>query len=117
MNEIAVPISESIMQELFGKGPAAPWVMTIYFFAGALGTFLRVLISTGLPNKQQRMIVETILGGAAGVILPNLGAAWLPEAVWAFPPVVKAFAILFLSGSTSLIAGEILGRFKGGGPR
>lgn len=106
-----------MIEEIFGTGPAAQWVSLIYFIAGALGTAGRVWLSPELENKSRRMTVETLSGGAAGMLLPHVGTALVPEAVWNIPVIYRAAAILLTTGGGSLVIGDVIGRFGGGGKK
>lgn len=82
-----------------------------YFAAGVLGTAGRVWLSPKLPNWGPRLLVESISGGAAGILLPGLGGTMFPAAAMALAPISKAALILLVTGSGSFAVGEILARF------
>lgn len=83
----------------------------LYFVAGALGTAGRVWLSPTLPNLGARLVIESVSGGAGGILLPGLGAAIFPAAALTLPPIYKAALILLMTGSSSFAIGEILARF------
>jgi len=97
--------------------------LLIYFLFGALGTFCRVWLSPVLEatSANRRLVVEVIIGGLTGMLLPYLGTA-LSAGVGldvtslfsgvapAVQVVLKGALIALLSYSGSLTIGEILAR-------
>ena len=94
----------------------------LYFLFGAGGTAGRVALSptidstkpdSWLPSK--RFVIETLIGGVAGFVLPYFGAILgstigLDAATVAgIPPIIKAGIIGLVSFSTSIGIGEIMG--------
>lgn len=103
-----------MIEALFGTGPAAGWVVLLYFLAGGGGSLGRVWLSSTIPNRGPRTIVETVSGGAYGIVLSYIGSTWLPEAVWTFPPIFRAAFIFLITGGSSLLVGDVLARIRGG---
>jgi len=95
----------------------------IYFLFGALGTFCRVWLSPVLEatSANRRLVVEVIIGGLTGMVLPYIGGA-LSAGVGldvnslfagvapAVQVVLKGALLALLSYSGSLTVGEILAR-------
>lgn len=92
----------------------------IYFLFGALGTFCRVWLSPALETgANRRMLVEIIMGGITGMLLPYLGGALsagvgldVTSLFAGVAPIVqvvlKGGLIAALSYSGSFTIGEIL---------
>jgi len=97
--------------------------LLVFFLFGALGTFCRVWLSPVLEatSANRRLVVEVIIGGLTGMLLPYIGSALstsvgldvasLFSGVAAAAQVVlKGALIALLSYSGSLTIGEILAR-------
>lgn len=100
------------------------WGLLIYFLFGAIGTFGRVALSPVMEaGANKRTYLETFFGGIYGMLLPYLGSGLAAvtgmntEAMFAgTPPWVRTILtgalICTLSGSSSLVAGEIRSQLK-----
>ncbi len=97
------------------------WITLLYLIAGAAGTFCRVWLSPEMElGLNKKAVVQVISGGVMGFVLPYFGAIFAslagltPEQVAAMPPHIKAGVMFLLSGSISLIWGDISARIGGG---
>jgi hypothetical protein len=93
----------------------------IYFLFGIAGTLCRIALSTTVPfGLNRRTIVEAIVGGVSGFLLPYfgsfLGAAIGLDAahILAMPVLIKGGVVFVLNYSGSDFIGELLKRRAGG---
>ena len=96
--------------------------LLVYFIFGVIGTFGRMLLSPTLETGvNRRTIVETVMGGITGMVLPYAGAglsalvgmdvnALFAGTAGSVQVVLKGALIALLSYAGSLSVGEILAR-------
>jgi hypothetical protein len=96
-----------------------PWITLVYFVAGAAGTFARVWLAPAMEDGiNKHAIVEVFSGGVAGIVLPwiatfSAGLVGIDQAaIGTMPIMVKAGIVFLLAASGSLVAGELLARFR-----
>jgi hypothetical protein len=99
-------------------------VLLVYFLFGAFGTLLRVILAPDLDaGLNRRTVIETLMGGIVGMILPVLGRLILPpvgidldKIAAAITPGVRMLMggalICLISYSGSLTVGGLMKYFK-----